>query len=77
MCHLPAPLNLCCRAWEPLTHVPQLLKLGTLEPALCSQRGPRSEKPGTASRESPRSLQLEKSPRSNQDPAQPTMNKQT
>ena len=50
--------------------VPRLMKPTRLEPVLCSKRSQHSEKPKHA-KDSPHLPQQEKSPRSNEDPAQP------
>ena len=62
----PQLLNLCPRAGEP-----QLLKPVCLEPALCTQRSHRNEKPHTAMKSSPGSQRLSKNPGSNEDPGHP------
>ena len=61
----------CSRAWEPQLLSPRATTEARV-PVLCNKRGPHSENPAPHHWSS---LQLEKSPCSNADPAQPKINK--
>ena len=80
----PGVKNLLANAWETgstpglgRSHMLQGNHVGVPQPLsmLCNKTSHHNEKPGTSMKSSPCSPQLEKSPHSNEDSAQPKINK--